>query len=103
MRLKIIGTGSSGNCYLLITNTEETLILDAGLRLAEIKKGLNWDLRHVFGCIITHEHKDHNKAISDLESIGVQIFAPYRNASGVKFKAPWKVRAFALTDLNDKW
>jgi phosphoribosyl 1,2-cyclic phosphodiesterase len=103
MRLKIIGTGSSGNCYLLTTNTEETLILDAGLRITEIKKGLNWDLRHVFGCIVTHEHKDHNKAISALESIGVQIFAPYRNDSGVKFKAPWKVRTFDLTDLNDKW
>ena len=102
MRLKIIGTGSSGNCYLLTTNTEETLILDAGLRIAEIKKGLNWDLRHVFGCLVTHEHKDHNKSMNDLENIGVQIFAPYRN-DGVKFKAPWKVRAFDLTDLNDKW
>ena len=102
MRLKIIGTGSSGNCYLLTTNTEETLILDSGLRLVEIKKGLNWDLRHVFGCIVTHEHKDHNKSMNDLENIGVQIFAPYRN-DGVKFKAPWKVRAFDLTDLTDKW
>ena len=55
MKLKCLGSGSSGNCYLLSTETE-TLILDCGVPIIEIKKGLNFDLRRVSGVVVTHSH-----------------------------------------------
>lgn len=39
MILRCLGSGSSGNCYLLSTDTE-TLILDCGIPIQEIKRGL---------------------------------------------------------------
>ena len=56
MILKCIGTGSSGNCYLLISDNGETLILDCGLPIKEIKKGLDWNIRGIRGMIISHAH-----------------------------------------------
>lgn len=56
MKLKCIATGSTGNCYLLTSNSGETLILDCGISIKEIKKGLNWDIRGIKGVIISHAH-----------------------------------------------
>lgn len=56
MKLTCLGTGSSGNCYTLTSNSGETLILDCGVPIKEIKKGLNWDIRGIQGVIITHAH-----------------------------------------------
>ncbi len=56
MRLKCLGSSSAGNCYLLTSNRGETLILDCGIGIKEIKKGLNWDIRGIKGVIISHAH-----------------------------------------------
>lgn len=74
--LKILATGSSGNCYLLSTETE-TLILDCGLPIIEIKKGLNFDLSKVVGCVVTHAHHDHDKSADNLKNMGIRVWQPY--------------------------
>ena len=56
MTLKVIGSGSSGNCYTLTSNSGETLILDCGIPIKEIKKGLDWNIRGIRGMIISHAH-----------------------------------------------
>lgn len=50
MKLKCLGSGSSGNCYLLTADNGETLLLDAGLPIMDIKRGLNWNIKCVGGC-----------------------------------------------------
>ena len=54
--LKVINSGSSGNCYDLTSNIGETLILDCGIPIKEIKKGLDWNIRGIRGMIISHAH-----------------------------------------------
>lgn len=56
MTIKCLATGSSGNCYILESSMGEKLILDCGLSIKEIKKGLNFDIRSVSGVIISHAH-----------------------------------------------
>ncbi|HEK4983654.1 TPA: MBL fold metallo-hydrolase, partial [Clostridioides difficile] len=60
--IKILGSSSRGNCYLLQLENE-TLILECGVSYKEILKGLDFSLENVVGCLVTHEHKDHSKAI----------------------------------------
>lgn len=74
MNLKVIGTGSSGNCYLLY-NKEEVLIIECGVSFKRIKMALNFDFSKVVGCLLTHEHGDHNKAVKDILSAGVLLHA----------------------------
>jgi phosphoribosyl 1,2-cyclic phosphodiesterase len=74
MKLKVLGSDSGGNCYLL-QGDKETLILEAGLKFKEIKKGLGFNLSNVVGCLVTHEHGDHAKAIDEMASAGIDIYA----------------------------
>ena len=51
MKLKCIATGSSGNCYTQTSIRGETLILDCGIPIKEIKKGLDWNIKDVVGVL----------------------------------------------------
>ena len=51
MKLKCIATGSSGNCYTITSNSGETLILDCGISIKEIKKDLDWNIKDVVGML----------------------------------------------------
>ena len=77
MRIKTIATGSSGNCYILTTSQGKHLLLDAGLPIMDIKKGLNFDVGNLEGCIVTHGHSDHVKSASKIENMGIRVFRPY--------------------------
>lgn len=74
MNLKVIGTGSSGNAYLLET-TDETLMIECGVKTTLIKQALNFNINKVVGCIITHEHGDHAKSITDIIKWGIDVYA----------------------------
>ena len=103
MKLKCLGSGSSGNCYLLSTETE-TLILDCGIPIIEIKKGLNFDLSKVVGCVVTHSHKDHSLSAKDFENMGIPVFKPYENKEPINLNG-WNgtIQAFDLTDKDGKF
>lgn len=64
------GSGSSGNCYYLYTDTDSILI-DVGVGIRILKKhfhnyGLRFeDVHHV---LITHDHADHVKSVGSLSS-----------------------------------
>lgn len=77
MKLKVLGSGSSGNCYLLSTENE-TLVLDCGLPIKEIKKGLDFDLSKVVGVLCTHNHKDHSMSVEAFEDMGIRVWQPYK-------------------------
>ena len=77
MKILTIGTGSKGNSYILTSENGKHLILDAGLPIAEIKRGLGFDIGNVEGCIVTHKHTDHSKSASKIENMGIRVFRPY--------------------------
>lgn len=54
--MRTIGTGSDGNSYYIKANNGEILLLDAGLPIATIKKGINYDIENLTACLVTHEH-----------------------------------------------
>ena len=73
MTLKVLGSESSGNCYLL-ESFFEIIILEAGISFHEVKKALNYDLRKVTACLITHSHGDHCKYAADYMKAGIDIY-----------------------------
>lgn len=74
MRLRIIGTGSTGNCYLLTAATGKSLMLDAGIPIRKAIPHLN-GLVGLEGCLITHEHNDHSAAAKDISMRGINVYA----------------------------
>ena len=74
MRIKVLASGSTGNSYL-ISDGETSLLLDAGIPFKQIQKGMGFRLSDVAGCLITHEHQDHSKAVPDLMKKGLDVYA----------------------------
>jgi metal-dependent hydrolase (beta-lactamase superfamily II) len=56
MLLGVIATGSTGNSYYIKADSGKILLLDAGVSISEIKKGIGYDIGSVVGCCITHRH-----------------------------------------------
>lgn len=73
MDITVIASGSSGNAYRVSDGTT-SLLLDAGIPLKVIQKALNFRVRDLSGCLITHEHGDHVKAAGDIAKVGVDIY-----------------------------
>lgn len=104
MKLKCIATGSTGNCYILTSDSGETLILDCGISIKEIKKGLNWDITGVVGAICTHSHQDHSKSVKELTNMGIPVYAPYINSNPMMIGSWfWRIQAFDLTTVDGRW
>lgn len=104
MTLKCIGSGSSGNCYTLTSNSGETLILDCGIPTKEIKKGLDWNVKDVVGVLCTHKHLDHSKSVKDFEAMGIPIYAPYLKIDYMSMNmGEFTVKPFDLTTIDGSW
>ena len=76
MTLKCLSTGSTANCYVLKRGNGEMLILDAGLPINEIKKGIGFDVANLKGCLVSHCHKDHSLSAEKLKQI-TPVWSPY--------------------------
>jgi len=70
--IKIIGSGSSGNCYLANINGTQ-LLLECGLPFKTIQKALGYKTSDILACLITHEHIDHSKATKDIIKNGIDV------------------------------
>jgi len=70
LRFISFGSGSSGNCYYIYTDTD-SLMIDVGIGIRTLKKHLKnygiklTDIRHL---LITHDHADHVKSIGSLST-----------------------------------
>lgn len=73
MKLKVLSSGSHGNSYILDSPTG-SLLIEAGIPWRQILQGLNYDLSKVVGCLVTHEHKDHSKAVADVMKAGIDCY-----------------------------
>lgn len=90
MNLKVLGSSSSGNCYLIEVNNEK-LILDAGVNFKIVQKELNFNFNGIEGVLVTHEHMDHLKYASNFALYGINIYASAgtfkkQNLVGHRFK-----------------
>ncbi|GGF00364.1 Phosphoribosyl 1,2-cyclic phosphodiesterase [Chishuiella changwenlii] len=113
MQLKILGTGSSGNCYIL-ENENEALIIELGLHFSKIKQSLDFDLSKVVGTLITHEHGDHagekGKGIKDALSNGIKVYSSagtfrafdikHHNANIIQAKKSFQIGNFKILPFN---
>ncbi len=72
-----LASSSRGNAYLLKSEGAAPLLLEAGLPIKQLRDKLREvgvNLSDLVGCLISHEHGDHSKAVNDLLKAGVDCF-----------------------------
>src|SRR3954464_11585523 len=86
MRFSILGTGSSGNAALLVTENARVLV-DAGFsarRLGQLLTAAGESLARIDAVFLTHEHGDHACGIDGLKKFPhIRIFANEATARAV--------------------
>lgn len=87
MWLKVLGSSSSGNCYLL-ENEKECLILEAGIDFKEVLKALDFNIKKVVGCLITHEHKDHSRYVNEFLKNGIKVYTSQGTKEQLEINSP---------------
>lgn len=59
-KLTILGSGSTGNCYLIEVDNEY-LIIDCGIKIEKVLKAIDYKINKIAGILISHSHGDHAK------------------------------------------
>lgn len=98
MKIEVLGTGSSGNCYKVKIG-KATLLLECGLPYKVIQKKLNFKISEIDACLVTHEHMDHAKAIKDLMKAGVDCYMTKGTAEALKVKGH-RLNTFRKDDMG---
>jgi len=86
-------SGSTGNCYR-ITDGRTPLLLECGISINEILRKTNamGGVSSLAGCLVSHGHKDHSKAVKDLMKFGVDIYLSQGTADEISGLGPWRHR-----------
>ena len=68
-------SSSRGNLYRVISDSFRTqLLIECGLPMKDIRKVLGTQITKIDGVLISHEHKDHSKAIHEFLKAGIDIY-----------------------------
>ena len=86
MEIKVLASGSTGNCYL-VRSGQSSLLLDAGIPAKRIREGCDYRLSQISGCLVTHSHGDHCKAVKDLLAASVPVYMPEKEIAAAGLPA----------------
>ncbi len=75
MRLHVIGSGSSGNCYVL-EGEHTALLIECGVPYRSFLRSIDFNVGKICGAVVSHEHGDHAGHIERYENeLGIGIYA----------------------------
>lgn len=77
MRFKQHFSGSKANMYEITANNGKRLLLECGVKWSVMMESLSYDLSNIEACLLSHEHKDHSKAVKDVIRAGINVYASW--------------------------
>lgn len=86
MKIEVIASGSSGNCYK-VSNEDTTLLIECGIPYKKIQQALNFKVTDIDGVLVSHEHVDHSKACKDLIKAGVDLYMTTGTKEALKLES----------------
>lgn len=105
MELITVGTGSTGNCYLLHRDNDTYIALDCGCPWKKVQIATKFSPTKILFALVTHSHGDHNGYARDFEKNCISVFSPgnieerrIKSIGGVDvvpFEVPHDVQCFA--------
>lgn len=85
MELKVLGSSSSGNSYIL-DNGKEALVIECGICISKVKKAVNFDINRIVGALVSHEHGDHAKYVQSFAREWIDVYCSPGTAKELRQK-----------------
>ena len=73
MKFKALASSSAGNAYI-VSDKDTRILLECGVSHNKLQKLSGFKLTEFQACLVSHEHKDHAKAVADLISRGMAVY-----------------------------
>jgi len=89
--IHVLASGSRGNCYR-VTDGRTPLLLECGISINDILRNLKFGVSSLAGCLLSHGHSDHSRAVKDLMKFGVDIYLSQGTADEISGLGPWRHR-----------
>ena len=74
MEIEILGSSSLGNAYI-VNDGKTSILLECGLPLRDMQIKSDFRVSQVSGCLISHYHLDHARAVKDLLKSAIDVYA----------------------------
>ena len=73
MKFEALASSSAGNAYV-VSDQETRVLLECGISHNKLQKLSGFSLSEFQACLVSHEHKDHAKAVAELISRGMAVY-----------------------------
>ena len=93
-RLRVLGSSSMGNSYVITVNNGDSIVLELGMPIIDIQRALDYREDSLKFVLVTHKHTDHSKFVDRAIQRGWRIFSNTETANahpGVEILQPMKL------------
>lgn len=97
MTFTALASSSAGNAYI-VDDMETRLLLECGIPYKKLKKLSGFSVSRFAGCLVSHEHKDHAKAVKELIKDGMVVYMSEGTAEALEIDGA--VTVAALEQFN---
>ena len=83
MRFEALASSSAGNAYV-VSDKETRILLECGISHSKLQKLSGFKLSEFQACLVSHEHKDHAKSVSELIRRGMEVYMSQGTAEALE-------------------
>ena len=99
MRFEALASSSAGNAYV-VSDQETRILLECGISHSKLQKLSGFKLSEFQACLVTHEHKDHAKSVSELISRGMEVYMSQGTAEALETEGVSTVESMAQFNVG---
>lgn len=105
MKLRVTGSSSRGNSYVLEASDGQQLCIETGRPLKEVRKLAGLKTSKCVGAIVSHIHGDHCKYIKDYLSSGIDVYSTmnvadmYLGTIGIGSEQTYQMGGFSVVAI----
>ena len=86
MKFEALASSSAGNAYI-VSDNDTRILLECGVSHKKLQKLSGFSLSEFQACFVSHEHKDHAKAVAELISRGMEVYMSQGTAEALETDA----------------
>ena len=86
MKFEALASSSAGNAYI-VTDRDTRILLECGVSHKKLQKLSGFSLSEFQACLVSHEHKDHAKAVRELIERGMTVYMSEGTADALETDA----------------